>query len=950
MHMKNNLYNAPAELVLGTKINDRIPKTDQIRQRTEVESILLRFQEQPGVILADEVGMGKTFVALAIAYSITVNARLGPVVVMVPANLIDKWKQDLSTFCELYLENCRLVHRNDINQHNESENDIVRYDSARHSVEFMRLLDDPADERCHLIFLAQGAMSRSQTDKWIRLALIAETLRRHGRGRAKQLINVKQQIHRFLAELLWAIGEERAHNWGDYLWKSLLKAAPFKWKEIYNSEMRDEWRKLDDDPIPESVVSALPRIDLSRIADALKHMPLRARGGQQRVSERLGEVRSALKEVEGDLWKELLVEAKWRSPLLVMDEAHHLKNPDTSLARQFKSPNCERDLRIGDGAMAGAFDRMLFLTATPFQLGHHELVRVLERFGDVRWDHSQFGTREMFVERLRILREHLDASQRAAIHFQRCWGRLRPDNYMENVEVWWERLINSDRSNLPRDQRSAIEAFEATCYRQKAAEEVLRPWIVRHNKGKFWSDTQIERRCRINGSKIVDQDGTTGLTVPGKQLLPFFLAARSAVDPGKDLLGEALCSSYEAFRNTREKRTTDRDEVDDNSMDVNLTHSSWYLQEFDTTIAKYTGNIHPKVQATVQKAVDLWEVGEKVLIFAFYRQTCAALRIHISNEIKTRTKKLAQHRFAALNESSQYSDVVQLLRPIQDRYFDDPKTAGRKALDRALNSILDGRRDDLLTSDINETHIIDAMRRFLRVPTTLVRCFPFEEYEDKAPKIVVDRLLDMKDASKVTWRDKFAHFVDFLLKYCSASESKDYLDATTEIRTGGIRVEGEQEAGGKDSVVTLPNVQVATGSTRRDTRSRLMRAFNTPFFPDILVCSQVMGEGVDLHRYCHHVIHHDLAWNPSSIEQRTGRVDRLGCKAESRVSISVYLPYLAGAADERQFRVMTEREQWFRVVMGQDEVARLITPETSDTISLPITIADKLSFNLAIGH
>lgn len=46
----------------------------------------------------------------------------------------------------------------------------------------------------------------------------------------------------------------------------------------------------------------------------------------------------------------------------------------------------------------------------------------------------------------------------------------------------------------------------------------------------------------------------------------------------------------------------------------------------------------------------------------------------------------------------------------------------------------------------------------------------------------------------------------------------------------------------KDSVVTLANVQVATGRTKRDTRSRLMRAFNTPFFPDIFVCSQVSGD------------------------------------------------------------------------------------------------------------
>ena len=112
---------------------------------------------------------------------------------------------------------------------------------------------------------------------------------------------------------------------------------------------------------------------------------------------------------------------------------------------------------------------------------------------------------------------------------------------------------------------------------------------------------------------------------------------------------------------------------------------------------------------------------------------------------------------------------------------------------------------------------------------------------------------------------------------------------------------------GDTSAVTLANVQVATGETNRETRSRLMRAFNTPFFPDVLVCSEVMGEGVDLQRFCRHVIHHDLAWNPSTIEQRTGRVDRIGCKAEGCQSIVVYLPYLAGTADERQYRVMTPR-------------------------------------------
>ena len=87
---------------------------------------------------------------------------------------------------------------------------------------------------------------------------------------------------------------------------------------------------------------------------------------------------------------------------------------------------------------------------------------------------------------------------------------------------------------------------------------------------------------------------------------------------------------------------------------------------------------------------------------------------------------------------------------------------------------------------------------------------------------------------------------------------------------------------------------------------------------------------------------------PVIAKRRTGRIDRLGCKAEGHYPIVVYLPYLAGTADERQYRVMSEREQWFRVVMGQDEVARLITPESTCAIHLPETVSDELSFKLGI--
>lgn len=957
--MKGDVYNTPPELLLGTQLNARVPEADQKRQRAEVVDILRRLRNQPGVILADEVGMGKTFVALAIAYAVAVSSPRGPVIVMVPANLVDKWEQDLKTFCELYLGNRQAVRKEVASTKVLRSESAVRYGVARHSIDLMKLLDDPSRERCHLIFLAQGAMSRRQSDKWIRLALIAEALRRHGRGKASRLIQVKNQIHRFLAELLWAIGEERAHDWGEALWQQLLRTHPETWKDTYNNAIRNERRRLTDDPVPKSVTRALHRSDLNLkpLAEALEQMPVRARGTGERVSDRLDVARKALRKIEEELWKTLLAEARWRSPLLVMDEAHHLKNPRTSLARQLQSADSENDLRTGDGAMAGAFDRMLFLTATPFQLGHHELVRVLERFGDVRWDATELGTTESFHQRLSDLGKHLTESQRTGIALQRSWSRLRPEDVNgDGVAMWWEKLIRSPRDALSNHQRAVVDAYENSKRCRDDAGNALRPWIVRHNKGTQWVDTDIVRRQRVDGAAIDGQDVSGGLPIPPQQLLPFFLGARSAVRPGKDLLGEALSSSYEAFRFTRRTREAGRDEQDDLSETaVDLSHSGWYLGEFDRALESCSGASHPKMYATVRRVVDLWEAGEKVLVFAFYRQTCRALRVHISQEIERRMMSTAQGQLHAAGREANRQEIDQLLERIQRRYFDDLDSPGRRALDAALGETIQGRARALEEAEMSSEQrgvLTDVMRRFLRVTTTLIRCFPLAELETLEPSEAVRRTLDRADGSGVSWRNKFNGFVDFLTRQCSADERRHYLEAAHRTQTGGIRVEADadEDSGADASTVTLANVQVATGVTRRDTRARLMRAFNTPFFPDILVCSEVMGEGVDLQRFCRHVIHHDLAWNPSSIEQRTGRIDRLGCKAEGRQPIVVYLPYLAGTADERQYKVMSDRERWFRVVMGQEEVARLITPESSSAIPLPDAISNELSFDLGLGR
>jgi ERCC4-related helicase len=947
-------FTTPPELVLGSRINTRVLNADQQRQRAEVEDIMCRLRTQPGVILADEVGMGKTFVALGIAYSVAVRSPRGPVIVMAPPNIIDKWEEELKKFCELYLENRRPVRKEEASRKELLAKCAVRYGVARNSVDLMKLLDDSPRERCHMIFLAQGAMGRRQTDKWVRLALISEALRRHGRGGARRLIQIKKHIHRFLGELLWAIGEERAHAWGVELWQRLLHTDPGTWKDIYNKHVQNEQRQLTDDPVPKAVRRSLKWIDLKPLALALELLPVRAYGGDRRVSERLRQARRALQQVENEMWKHLLTRTRWRSPLLVMDEAHHLKNPGTMLARQLQSPDSENDLRTGDGAMAHAFDRMLFLTATPFQIGHNELVRILQRFGDVRWNEDQLGSLEDFRKELNDLAKHLDESQRSAIALQKAWSRLRPEDDGGDVEAWWDRLLQSSRELLTCRQRSIVDAFYAAKLCRDASENSLRPWVVRHNKGAFWVGTEIARRRRVDGVAIERKDKSGGLPIPPQQLLPFFLAARSVVNPRQDLLGEALCSSYEAFRLTREKRDPEKDEQDESEeTPEELAKASWYLGEFDRSLERCSGVIHPKIEATVRKAVDLWETGEKVLVFAFYRRTCRALRIHISQEIERRVTEAGFQRLHGSGKSGDHQDLNRLVERIQQRFFDVFDSPGRKALDSALESILMAKAGALRKARISaeqQEQLTAVMRRFLRVPTTLLRCFPITELETISPKKAIQATLDFADGSGLSWHSKFYSFINFLTDIRSSDERGLYLDAAQRTQTGGIRVEKDEEddLDPDEKLIVLANVQVATGTTRRDARSRLMRAFNTPFFPDVLVCSQVMGEGVDLQRFCRHVIHHDLAWNPSTIEQRTGRIDRLGCKAEGRHPIVVYLPYLAGTADERQYQVMSDRERWFRIVMGQDEVARLITPDATCVVKLPDAVSEGLSFKLGL--
>jgi SNF2 family DNA or RNA helicase len=75
--------------------------------------------------------------------------------------------------------------------------------------------------------------------------------------------------------------------------------------------------------------------------------------------------------------------------------------------------------------------------------------------------------------------------------------------------------------------------------------------------------------------------------------------------------------------------------------------------------------------------------------------------------------------------------------------------------------------------------------------------------------------------------------------------------------------------------------------TDRNERDQLLQDFEKPEYR-ILLCSEVVAEGVDL-QFCRVIVNYDLPWNPMRVEQRIGRIDRIGQEAQSIVIINFHV-------------------------------------------------------------
>ena len=483
---------------------------DARRQEETAKEILDRIRnKQPGLILADEVGMGKTFVALSVAVSAHLSdPERRPIVVMLPPSLMPKWESDFEDFKSCIKD--------------EKVSKSLQCAKAFTAEDFLKLFDDPLDRRKAVVLLKYGATSSGLSDPWVKVALIKRAIKGE-----KNISDLYASLSRFMAPIIdLKVKSNRLGNDSEEFWNKILNSSPSDWSKIIN---RYEFYKepIEDDPVPGAIERAIEKLSTEKVNflfdELYASMPRR---DGSNLDERIKKTKKAINDELKEIWKQLVLNLDVNVPL-ILDEAHHVKNSQTNLAKAFATPDSAKDAdAINKGALAKVFDRILFLTATPFQLSHYELISILERLRAINWETLSPYQRLDFDTDIKKLHNLLDKSQQQAVQLEQYGASLMRVTSMSFPGNWWAQKATD--SENPRISRCKL-TYQSTLEFVKEAQAELRIWVIRHLRDRYVVDKKtISRRSVIEGSGIKnDISSNEGLSVGKTELFPFLLAARA---------------------------------------------------------------------------------------------------------------------------------------------------------------------------------------------------------------------------------------------------------------------------------------------------------------------------------------------------------------------------------------------------------------------------------------
>ena len=130
------------------------------------------------------------------------------------------------------------------------------------------------------------------------------------------------------------------------------------------------------------------------------------------------------------------------------------------------------------------------------------------------------------------------------------------------------------------------------------------------------------------------------------------------------------------------------------------------------------------------------------------------------------------------------------------------------------------------------------------------------------------------------------------------------------------------------------NVLSISGDIATQDRAEIFEQFQHGS-PSILLSTEVAAEGLDF-QFVSCLINYDLPWNPAKVEQRIGRIDRIGQK-NSKILIFNFV--YKGSIEERVFARLCERVSMFSHVLGYTEeiLGNIIEKLSKSIFSLNLT-------------
>ena len=245
---------------------------------------------------------------------------------------------------------------------------------------------------------------------------------------------------------------------------------------------------------------------------------------------------------------------------------------------------------------------------------------------------------------------------------------------------------------------------------------------------------------------------------------------------------------------------------------------------------------------------------------------------------------------------------------IMQRMVTSSTAAIRQSLERRLNVLLEQRTcvGNLREEDLDELNIEDGV-------------------EDALEAISLDMELEIEELKQIISIAKQAQFqnqdakVEPLLNEIDAILSED--------RTQKVIIFTEFVATQTYLQELLVNrgytVTILNGGMSIDERNAAMQEFKTS--TSIFISTDAGGEGLNL-QFANIIINYDLPWNPMKIEQRCGRVDRIGQQRD----VHIYNFIVGETVENRVREVLEEKLSVILKEMGVDKYSDVLDSEVAE--------------------